>query len=75
MISGGTVTLQSSRDSRGEKFLRACRINNKSKAITTLNQLYEENINVIHVGEKEEEEEEEEEEETDDTLNEQEAKK
>ena len=48
MISGGTVTLQSSRDSRGEKFLRACRINNKSKAITTLNQLYEENINVIH---------------------------
>ena len=47
MISGGTVTLQSSRDSRGEKFLRACRINNKSKAITTLNQLYEENINVI----------------------------
>ena len=48
MISGGTVTLQSSRDSRGEKFLRACRINNKSKAITTLNQLYEENVNVIH---------------------------
>ena len=47
-IQGGTVTLQSSRDSRGEKFLRACRINDKNKAIKLLYQLYEENTNVVH---------------------------
>ena len=47
MINGGTVTLRSSRDSRGEKFLRACRIQDKEKAVEVLDALYEESIHVV----------------------------
>ena len=41
------MTLRSSRDSRGEKFLRACRIQDKEKAVEVLDALYEESIHVV----------------------------
>ena len=46
MINGGTVTLRSSRDSRGRNF-EGVPIQDKEKAVEVLDALYEESIDVV----------------------------